>query len=303
MILVLGGSGYIGSSIVEYLDQCGISYNAPSRVELDYYNPFELFDAIDGKADFVVNAAGYTGKPNVSACEKEKYECYRANVILPEILHQVTKAAKINWGHISSGCVYTGYKAHYQETHVPNFTFETGNSSWYSGTKAHGERSAGNNCYIWRIRMPFSIRENSRNYLDKLLGYDKLVVAENSLTWVEEFVANLPLFWEYDVKPGVYNMVNADSITAPEVLAIAEKHSYVDSSKIWMSIGEFSKMVDVPRSNCVLSNEKSVEAGVQWTPVADAVEKCFANRSEPNAIIDYRKLGLHWEQLSAILEG
>ena len=172
MILVIGGSGYIGSSIVEYLDQCAIPYNAPSRVELDCYNPFELFDFIDSKFDFIINAAGYTGKPNVSACEKDKYECYRANVILPEVLHQVTSVAEIPWGHISSGCIFNGYKEQYQEDSIPNFVFETNNCSWYSGTKAHGERTAGSNSYIWRIRMPFSVRENPRNYIDKLLSYE-----------------------------------------------------------------------------------------------------------------------------------
>jgi len=112
----------------------------------------------------------------------------------------------------------------------------------------------------------------------------------------------LPIFWEYDIEPGVYNMVNTGSITAPEVLAIAESHSYVNSPK-WMSVDEFNKFVDVPRSNCVISNEKSINAGVKWTDVSKAVDLCFANRSQPNEIIDYRSLGLHWEQLSALLGG
>ena len=302
MILVLGGSGYIGSFILEYLDQCKIPYVAPSRVELDYYHPFELFDFINGRCDFVINAAGYTGKPNVAACEEEKYECYRANVILPEIISIATKTADVNWGHISSGCLYDGYDKVFDETDAPNFSFETDNSSWYSGTKAHGEKVVKDNCYIWRIRMPFSIREGSRNYLDKLLAYDQQVVTQNSVTWVEEFVANLPLFWEFDIEPGVYNMVNTGPIAAPEVLAIAEKHGFVNSPK-WMTIEEFNSFVDVPRSNCVISNEKSTEAGVQWTDVSAAVDRCFANRSDSNAIIDYRSLGLHWDQLSKELEG
>jgi UDP-glucose 4,6-dehydratase len=302
MILILGGSGYVGSFIVEYLDHCKIPYKAPSRVELDYYNPFELFDFIDSRFDFVINAAGYTGKPNVAACEKEKYECYRANVVLPEIISTATKTAGVHWGHISSGCLYNGHEKVFDETDPPNFSFESNNSSWYSGTKAHGERVITENCYVWRIRMPISIREGSRNYLDKILNYQQQVVAENSITWIEEFIANLPIFWEYDIEPGVYNMVNTGSITAPEVLAIAESHSYVNSPK-WMSVDEFNKFVDVPRSNCVISNEKSINAGVKWTDVSKAVDLCFANRSQPNEIIDYRSLGLHWEQLSALLGG
>jgi len=298
MILVLGGTGYIGSFITEYLDQCGFHYLSPTRIELDCYNQFELFDYVDSNCcTFVINAAGYTGKPNVEACEQNKWECYRANTFLPQVINQVCRLAGIKWGHISSGCVYNGHLKVYDETDKSDFSFEKGPCSWYSGTKAHGELAAGKDCYIWRIRMPFSSRSCPRNYLDKIMTYDELLIADNSITWVEEFVANLPFFWEHEIEPGIYNMVNSGSITSVEINQIFDEYGIKHSIK-YLMLPDFNARFSVPRSNCVLSNDKSLSAGIAWTDVKTAIRKCLDNRVEPNASLDYRSLGLHWHQLS-----
>jgi dTDP-4-dehydrorhamnose reductase len=66
-------------------------------------------DAVTGlKPDFVINAAGYTGKPNVDASEQQKLTCIEANLTLPGIISEVCAQHGIPWGHVSSGCIFTG---------------------------------------------------------------------------------------------------------------------------------------------------------------------------------------------------
>ena len=56
----------------------------------------------------MINAAGFTGRPNVGACETAKYECLQGNAVLPGIIREVCEDLKIQWGHVSSGCIYSG---------------------------------------------------------------------------------------------------------------------------------------------------------------------------------------------------
>ena len=62
------------------------------------------------KPDFLVNCAGYTGKPNVDACEKHQADTLLGNVSLPQTLAQAWEVANVPWGHVSSGCIYAGAK-------------------------------------------------------------------------------------------------------------------------------------------------------------------------------------------------
>ena len=64
------------------------------------------------------------GKPNVDACEDAKYDCLQGNAVLPGIIREVCEDLKIPWGHVSSGCVYSGRRSDgkgWTEEDEPNF--------------------------------------------------------------------------------------------------------------------------------------------------------------------------------------
>ena len=70
MIILLGGSGYIGQAFASELEKRKLPFKSVSRAQIDY----SRFDVLlrflrDTKPTFLINAAGYTGKPNVDACE------------------------------------------------------------------------------------------------------------------------------------------------------------------------------------------------------------------------------------------
>ena len=64
----------------------------------------------ENKPAFLVNAAGFTGKPNVDACEDAKADTLAGNTLFPQMLSQVCVVEKIPWGHVSSGCIFSGAK-------------------------------------------------------------------------------------------------------------------------------------------------------------------------------------------------
>jgi dTDP-4-dehydrorhamnose reductase len=69
MIYLLGGSGYVGTAYQTLLKKKGISFRNLQRSEVDYTQPAILRAALlRDKPEFLINAAGYTGKPNVDAC-------------------------------------------------------------------------------------------------------------------------------------------------------------------------------------------------------------------------------------------
>src|SRR5207244_6710664 len=80
-----------------------------SRKQVDYSRFDLLLRCLrETKASFVINAAGYTGKPNVDACETARADTLQGNTLLPLTIAQACVAASIPFGHVSSGCIYSG---------------------------------------------------------------------------------------------------------------------------------------------------------------------------------------------------
>src|SRR5262249_41820850 len=111
MILLLGSSGYIGQAFVAELRRRKHAFEGLTRKTLDYTNFDVLFDFVrKTRPRFLINAAGYTGSPNVDACEDARSLTLQGNVGFPQMLSRVCNMTKTPWGHISSGCIYSGAK-------------------------------------------------------------------------------------------------------------------------------------------------------------------------------------------------
>jgi dTDP-4-dehydrorhamnose reductase len=280
MIYLLGGSGYVGHAYQALLTRKRIPFRNLRRAEVDYSNKDTLIAALKAdKPEFLINAAGYTGKPNVDACELHKADCLFGNAVLPGIIADACAAADIPWGHVSSGCIYTGSRPDgtgFTEEDVPNFTFRQNNCSFYSGTKALGEEVLAGvpKVYTWRLRIPFDNVDNPRNYLTKLMRYAKLLEAANSISQLHEFVEATFACWEKHVPFGTYNVTNPGHITTREVVAMIEKAGvHPKKYEFFTNETEFMKIAaKTPRSNCVMTSDKLAKVGIQMTEVRAAVE-------------------------------
>lgn len=304
MITLLGATGYVGRKFVAALEKSEFSFEALSRADLDYTQPALLEAYLQGKRpEFVINAAGYTGKPNVDACEFDKANCLNGNAVLPGMLVDVCRRLEIPWGHVSSGCIFTGKRSDgkgFRETDVPNFTFRQNNCSFYSGTKALGEEAVGYGLdatgeqwiptrpetgYIWRLRIPFNHEASPRNYIAKLLHYERLLDAENSISHLESFVGACLASWCRRIPFGIYNVTNPGSITAREMVDLIKKSKMGKqllkqgkTFEFFENEAEFMETTaKTPRSNCVMDSTKLENAGIQLTPVRTAVEDALNN--------------------------
>jgi dTDP-4-dehydrorhamnose reductase len=281
MIYLLGGSGYVGQAYQALFRLKGMAYRSLSRSEVDYTSGATLRSALlRDRPEFLINAAGYTGKPNVDACELHKAECLLGNAVLPGVIAQACEDAGVPWGHVSSGCIYSGDGPGvngFTELDAPNFTFRANHCSFYSGTKGLGEEVlAGHpNLFVWRLRIPFDSVDNPRNYLTKLMRYPRLLEATNSISQLDEFAAATLACWTKRVPFGTYNVTNPGKVTTREVVDLIRRSGVCNKEfAFFSSEGEFmSAVAKTPRSNCVMDPSKLAAAGIRLTDVHEAVER------------------------------
>lgn len=308
MIVVLGASGYIGEAFVRELQKRGEAFLAVSRSELNYASFGELLNFLrERKPTFLINAAGYTGKPNVDACETARAETLAGTVLLPQTIAQACAVAGIPWGHVSSGCVYSGAKVMeggkmriekdmtrpelralvektpeavrgFTEEDAPNFSFRAPPCSFYSGAKALAEEAIAGvgKSYSWRLRIPFDEFDNARNYLSKVQRYAKVYDNVNSISHRADFVRACLDLWERRAPFGIYNITNPGFVTTRQVVEMLEEILRTGRRfEFWKNDEEFYRVAKAPRSNCVMDVSKLLATGVRLAPVEEALERAL----------------------------
>lgn len=290
MIYLLGGSGYVGHAYQALFARLGVPFRNLRRAEADYAKPAVLLELLRrDRPEFLINAAGYTGKPNVDACELHKADCLFGNAVLPGIVAEACTEAGVPWGHVSSGCIYSGARPDgrgFTEEDVPNFTFRTNHCSFYSGTKALGEEVLAGvpSVYVWRLRIPFDHNDNPRNYLTKLMRYQRLLEATNSVSELAEFAAATFACWQKRVPFGTYNVTNPGHVTTHEVVELIRKSGVCKKEFVFFKDeDEFMHVAaKTPRSNCVMDSSKLARAGIAMTDVHAAIERDLARWTIPS---------------------
>lgn len=310
-VVLLGGSGYFGQAMERELARRGWEFETLSRAQLDYTKFTGLLDYLrSAKPSFLINAAGYTGKPNVDACELAKADTLQGNVMFPQMLAHACEITGTAWGQLSSGCIFTGAKLGengeirlekdlmkpavreriekhpesvfgFTEEDSPNFSFRSPPCSFYSGTKALGEEvlASAPQCFIWRPRIPFDEVDNSRNYLTKLQSYPKVYDNVNSISHRADFARACLDLWEMRAPFGIYNVTNPGFVTTRQVVERMEAALKTGRKfEFWESDEEFYKVAaKTPRSNCILDVSKLLATGVKMRPVDEAIEDALTN--------------------------
>lgn len=285
MWILLGGSGYVGLALQAALARRGVKFSSVARKDVDYTSPSTLRDYLQSQRPAgVINAAGYTGRPNVDACELHRAECLAGNAVLPGVIATVCEDLKIPWGHVSSGCIFTGERpggGGFTEEDDPNFTFRRNNCSFYSGCKALGEEilEGAERCWQWRLRIPFNHVDSPRNYISKLLRYERLLDATNSLSHLDQFADACVDCVLRECDYGIWNLTNPGFVTARQVIDLVKAHGLSDKEfDFFASEEEFMQVAaKTPRSNCVLDSSKAVAAGLPLSPVEEALETAMKN--------------------------
>tara|TARA_B100000214_G_C23891256_1_gene591883 strand:- start:65 stop:913 length:849 start_codon:yes stop_codon:yes gene_type:complete len=282
MYVVLGQNGYIADAFIRELKSRNLPYVSWSRTDVNYTNPTELKYNLYILGDdlHIINCAGYVGKPNVDACELAKADCIEGNVIFPAMVAEVCREKEYKFIHISSGCIYSGYEKHFTEEDLSNFDFQNG--SFYSGTKALAEKVVQQNnpdSYIFRLRIPFDEYASPRNYITKLLSYDKLLNLDNSLSHRADFAKYSVELIEQKVPHGIYNITNKGYMNAKGVIELIKKYNLTDKEfSFFHDLESFSEETIAPRSNCILNTSK-VEQYINIRTAEEALEEAISKYS------------------------
>jgi dTDP-4-dehydrorhamnose reductase len=265
MYHVILGKGFIGTHLSQYFKQNNIDHKIFSQSELDYTDPNtfkDFLDSNDKDIKWVINCSGYTGVPNVDACEDNKEFCYAYNVLYPMQVVKLCNQYKIPVIHIGSGCIYSGYEKEFTEEDTPNFGIYSNQSSYYSKCKHVFETFAKEfNCYVLRIRIPFTDILTRKNYFSKLLNYDTLINELNSVTSLNDFDEFVVRFISIKPEYGIYNVVNPEPVKAEEVIEILKDNKILNSRWRFIELKDLNTKAN--RSNCVLTTDKIKDLGLQ----------------------------------------
>jgi dTDP-4-dehydrorhamnose reductase len=242
----------------------------------------------------------------VDACELAKADTLAGNALLPQTVAHACAAEGIPWGHVSSGCIYSGAKIAkpsgrihvekdmtrpdlrlqvettpgaihgFTEADTPNFSFRAGPCSFYSGTKALGEEAVTGigTGYVWRLRIPFDEVDGPRNYLSKVQRYPKVYDNVNSISHRADYARACLDLWRLRAPAGIYNITNPGWVTTRDVVGrIARVLKPARSLELCESDEEFYRIAaKTPRSNCVLDVSRLLSAGVRIRPVDEALD-------------------------------
>ena len=256
--IVILGNGYVGRNLYDRLQfQEGYDVNLERKKLLNYNDIKKLEQYIDKeKPDYIINCSGFTGRPNVDEGELKQELCFELNTFAPLRISNLCKLKDINYIHISSGCIYSGYGKQYTEEDEPNFGFFDEDSSTYSKSK-HAFELGCDWGLVLRVRMPFCDKLHERSFITKIYKYDNLIDRVNSKTYIPQLLD----FMEYFISKGyeakdkeILNFVNPGALSTKKVTERMEHFDITNPNWKWVHFCDLETIAN--RSNCVMSTAK-----------------------------------------------
>ena len=276
-VLILG-KGYVGGYVLASMAKNPtIDVEALSKADLDYSDEWELRNFLStNKFDYLVNAQGFTGRPNVDQAEVEKEACWKYNVQVPLMFSRVCKDLNIQPIHITSGCIFTGYDKAWSEIDEPNYGVFNPDASFYSTSK-HAFESVNDYGITIRIRMPFCDILHDRSYLTKIHKYDNLIQAVNSKTYIPDLVDFIETLVE-DGRTGTdtVHFCNPEPLDTGSVIDLMRGFELENLNWSFVDFEELGCKAN--RSNCTIDSTKvQEEYGYALQSEAEALKKALAN--------------------------
>lgn len=254
-ILILGGSGLVGSRFIE-LTKNKFLVDSPSHNDLDLLNEKEISNYLSSsEAEIVLNLVAVT---NVDNCQDEDGDkegsVYKLNSLVPQTLAIECKKTGKHLVHVSTDYVFDGEKTDspYTEEDTPNPI------NWYGQTKRWAEEfvlAVDANFTIVRPEMPYSAvfekrQDFARFFLDSLKeGKEIKAIEDQHITpvYVDFAVMAFAKIIEEKVG-GVWHIASADNITpyefAKEVARLANLSA---ESIVPVKFAEFNSGRKAPR--------------------------------------------------------
>lgn len=281
-ILVFGGkTGWIGQKIIKSIVELGhIAIAAEARLE----NRTQIEEELSTiQPDFIINAAGVIGRPNVDWVEDHKQETVRTNIIGTLNLIDIAYLHNIHVTNIGTGCIYNYDDAHpmfsgkgFTEEDEPNFE-----NAFYSKTKIMVEKILLHypNVLHLRVRLPIAADFYRYNLIIKLTKYKKVVNIPNSVTILDDLI---PIAIQMALRKltGVYNFTNPGVISHNEILELYKE--YLDPSFTYQNftLAEQAQILKAGRSYNELDVSKLLTEFPEIAPVKHSIRNIFKKMKE-----------------------
>lgn len=263
-LLVIGGSGMLGSSLVNACKVKTIEFDSPSSKILDIRNIKLLRDYILKRKPFaVINCAAWT---DVEESESQYQNAYRLNVEAVKNIATVAKESGIPVVHISTDYVFNGQKTFpYTEKDLP------APINAYGLSKYEGEMMLlelfPENSYIVRTSWLYGI--NGKNFVKKILARailkEKVQVVNDqfgSPTNSEDLAEGILRLVESYPEPGIYHFSNSGNVSWFE-FAVKIYELARTEKQLVIPIGSDSLVSKLKRPKySVFSTEKWENAGM-----------------------------------------
>lgn len=261
MFLIYGGNGWIGQKIVSILNSINLeTFVSQLRVDNIELVENEIKEKTPTNVICILGRTHGTfeGKfyPTIDYLENKGKikENVRDNLFCPLSLAILCKNLNIHLTYMGTGCIftYTNDKKVFAEEDIPNFF-----GSSYSVVKGYTDRlmKMFDNVLNVRIRMPISSDTSDRNFLMKILKYDKICSVQNSMTVLDEL---LPVMCQMliDKETGTINLTNPGTIEHSQILDLIKDNIDPELTYDLFSYEEQMKIISCERSNNELSGEK-----------------------------------------------
>ena len=264
-ILIIG-KGYVGARCAEawpdaVVDESWIETVEDVKQILDKHQPTA-----------VLNAAGIIGRPNVDWCDEHQWETIQGNTILPLLIAKACQDKDVYLLHIGSGCIYYGESPDPKGWRESDFANP---EPTYTRCKYAADLTLSTlpNVGIARIRMPMDYRPSSKNIIDKLVSYPKIIDVENSLTVIDDMVDVFRQLLEKKGE-GVLHVTNPGSIKHKEIVDFYRE--YVDPElpeKEWLDEDQLVEdgLAKKKRSSNILQSSNLEKLGIKMRPAQEAV--------------------------------
>jgi dTDP-glucose 4,6-dehydratase len=287
LVLIYGHRGWIGKQFVQILENENIPfYKGKSRVE----NKEQLLDELKTiKPTHVVSFIGrthgvYEGEKinTIDYLEKKGklVENVRDNLFSPILLAHLCTQLNIHYTYLGTGCIFKFDEEHpfgeekdgFTEDSLPNFF-----GSSYSIVKGFTDQLMKlYNVLTLRIRMPITDNSNERNFITKIVNYDKICSIPNSMSVLTELLPYALDMMKKNIV-GTYNFTNPGLVSHNEILEMYKE--IVDPNFTWnnFSVEEQNKIIASERSNNFLETDKLLNLYPNIKYIKDSVRDCLIN--------------------------
>jgi len=267
-VLLLGGSGILGSEVLKKIQNENLEYVSPTSVELDITNRNQVLNFVsEYKPGWIVNCAAWT---NVDGAESHFHESLKLNARAVQFIGEAASETKSRVIHISTDYVFDGTASlPYSESDPTNPI------NAYGKSKLEGEKKLRRNLEIevFIIRTSWLYGNVGKNFVKtimrKALARESCTVVGDQYgtpTYSGDLATGIVRLIKNPISPGTYHYSNLGETSWHEFARAIYQLAGTDPDLVSMSLtADINQQTRRPKYS-VLSKEKWLETNVSGIP-------------------------------------